>query len=158
MKLRSLALLALPVALAMSTASAHETRTDTRAYTQAAGDNYILLCGTPDPDLGELGGGCFSFLGDEESVSKIEIRDETGLPVGGYYEFTDAFGETGENLGSGSFCGSISNLAIPEGANGVGIWVDGPAYGPLDCLLSDTSPGIGIKGEIDVTFLLKEEV
>lgn len=142
------------LAMGVQADASHETRTDTRLYTQAAGDQYILQCGSPDPDLGELGGACLSFEGDEESVKDIVIRDETGLPVGGYYQFTDAFGDTGSNLGSGVFCDRISALSIPEGAIGVGVWVDGPVYGPQDCLLSHTVPGIGIRGFIDVTYIL----
>lgn len=136
-------------ALAMSTAHA-EAYSDTKLYTQATGDALTLQCDATDPDLGGIGGVCFTLTGDEASAS-IAIEDVTTLPVGGAYEFVDALGlDQGTVLASGAFCGSVSSVDVPDGAVSLVVYVDGPVFGPQDCV--PTSPGIGLRGTITADF------
>lgn len=158
--MKRIVFVALLAALAMGAPAqaSHEERTETKLYTQLAGDGVVLMCDASDPDLGGLGGVCFDLIGDEEDVKQIKIEDEvTGMPVGGYYDFTDALGlEGGESLASGTFCGSVSNLAIPAGAASLIIYVD-VALGPLDCAFP-ASPGIGVRGTISATYRLIDQI
>lgn len=131
----------------------YETRQETKLYTQLAGDDQVIDCGASDPDIGGLGGVCFDLWGDELSVKSIRIIDETGMAVGGYYSMRAV--SDGESLSSSQFCDSRTDLAIPEGTTWIGIWIDGPVYGPQDCLLSHSTPGIGIRGHVEITYNLK---
>jgi hypothetical protein len=144
--MRKILLAALAVLMAAGGAQA-DTRSETKLYTQFAGDALVLQCDASDPDLGGLGGACFDVIGDETSI-QITIDDVSGLPVGGYWDFSDAPGLDGNSLANGSFCGSTAELPIPEGALLLAVYVDA-ALGPVDCL--GTSPGVGVRGEITVT-------
>ncbi|MFP5225754.1 MAG: hypothetical protein ACLGH3_09440 [Actinomycetota bacterium] len=144
--MRRILLAAMAVLMAMGSAQA-DTRTETKLYTQLAGDAIVLQCDASDPDLGGLGGACFDLIGDETSV-QITIEDVSGLPVGGYWDLSDAIGLDGNSLANGSFCGSTADIEVPDGAFSLAVYVDA-ALGPIDCL--GTSPGVGLQGEIIVT-------
>lgn len=117
--------------------------TTSQPYLPGAGDAIVLECdnnGQNPPD--NLGGACFILDGDETSMS-VSIADASGLPVGGYYKFTNA-GNTVDN-GHGSFCSTSPTVQIPLGSEQVIVFVDGPVGGPLDC---SGAAGIGTAGTI----------
>lgn len=144
--MRKMLLTALVVLMAAGSAQAG-TRSETKLYTQAAGDALVLQCDASDPDLGGLGGVCFDLVGDEASVSAT-IDDISGQPVGGYYQFSDALGLDGNDLGNGTFCSSSEELTVPAGARSFVIYID-VALGPLDC--APAGAGVGIRGEVTMT-------
>ena len=143
--------LLLAAAAAMTSSVAHAgPYSDTKLYTQATGDALVLQCDATDPDVGGIGGVCFTLDGTERIVS-IAIEDVSTLEVGSGYELVDALGlDQGTVLARGSFCGSVSNVVIPAGAVSLVVYVDGPAFGPTDC--APGGVGIGVRGTITASF------
>lgn len=138
-------------AASMTSSVAHAgPYSDTKLYTQATGDALVLQCDATDPDVGGIGGVCFTLDRTEIRVS-ISIDDVSTLPVGGGYELVDALGlDQGTVLARGAFCGDISNVLIPPGAVSLVVYVDGAAFGPTDC--APDSSGIGVRGTITASF------
>ena len=82
----------------------------------------------------------------------IAIIDATTLPIGGNYVFTDS---SGAAIGGAiAFCGSISSKAVPSGAAKLVVYIAGPTWGPLACIVDneDGYPGIGTNGTVRATF------
>lgn len=128
-----------------------EAYSDTKLYTQATGDALVLQCDATDPEIGGIGGACFTLDRTEERVS-ITVDDIGPLPVGGAYQLVDALGlDQGTVLAAGTFCDSVANVAIPEDAVSLVVYVDGPMFGPADCGLDGT--GIGVRGTITASFV-----
>lgn len=88
----------------------------------------------------------FKLNGNEVGID-IVIQDQFGWPVGALY----SFGES--EIPTGQFCGSVFGLEIPPLAGPyLTIYIDGPAFGPIDCALSGVvSPGWGTKGTVVAT-------
>lgn len=152
---RLMALAAGVVALALSAANATHTtatRVDTLAYQAGTGD-AVVLCTAPVGVNGDegSGGACFTLDADDTKVVNITINDDVLPKTGGYYSFTDQLNTNGQDLGSGAFCDTISNLAKPAGANYLAVYVD-EALGPLDC---GTGIGVATHGSIAVTIEYK---
>lgn len=135
-------------------ASTPAPRTVVMTYTQLAGDFDAWRCDSSDSTVGGVGGVCFTLRGDETSASEVVIRDDSGLPVGGMWEFSDAIGlGKGDPISSGSFCGRASNIPVPATAVALIVYIDGPIFGPMDCL--PASLGIGTHGRVQTTFTLR---
>ena len=142
------------LALSLPAQATHTTRSESKRYTQTAGDLIVLSCDSEDETFGGMGGVCFTLVGTERQVQELRIQDETGLPVGGYYEFTDQVGlDTGTVLASGSFCRRTTNLQVPPRAAALVVYVDGPVFGPLDCVPQGL--GAGFRGRIHATYTVK---
>lgn len=138
------------MALTLGTAQAGvANRNDSLKYTGVIGDAYVVGCDASDPDLGGLGGVCFTLNAEDTRIVSLGIVDDSGLPVGGLVRYTDQLGDAGTNLGERSICGSTGSFARPAGANYILVFIDGPVFGPLDCL--GTAAGVGTQGHVDVT-------
>lgn len=115
----------------------------TESYT--GGFDFLVLGCEDDTNAG---GVCFELNGDEASAA-IDIDDATELPVGGLYEVRDAAGEA---LASGFFC-DTTTAEIPAHATDLLVFVNGPVFGPIDCL-AEGGVGAGTTGEVTATFTL----
>lgn len=86
----------------------------------------------------------------------LELDDASGLPVGAYFALVgscrlDECGPFGlRTVSDGRFCGTTSATA-PSGSIGLLVFVDGPVFGPLDCI-THGSPGIGTTGTLTIAF------
>jgi hypothetical protein len=101
-----------------------------------------------DPAPSNTGGACFR-LRDRDLSVLVKIEDDTGLPVGGSYEFRSHRGATGAH---GNFCGSIDRR-VPKHTSLMVIYVHGPMYGVPECL--DEGGGTpGTTGTITARFKL----
>jgi len=134
----SVAVIALVLGGTLS-ASAGSTREESRAY--RFGSNHVVtldgepvftsgiaLCGR-GPEGEDVGGSCFSLAGNEVSVS-LSITDEAGFPVGARYRFWIYTGDiiSGSPSVGRSFCGSIADLAVPDGFNRLTVYYSSPPF------------------------------
>jgi hypothetical protein len=85
----------------------------------------------------------------------VDIRDDSGMPVSGTYEFQSEGGAAGAY---GSFCESFTRR-VPESAAKVTIFVHGPSsglllYGPstFQTCIDRGAPGWGTTGTITARF------
>lgn len=135
------------------------------SYTIAPGGDLVAICrgealdAMPDvtaPD--NIGGVCFRWNGQVDSV-KIEFADVvSGDEVGFYFQWYDADGEfltdpnsadevTGEPEAIWGTSCSPATIPTLQGARGMKIWLDGPVFGPMDC----SSGGIATVGTVTLT-------
>lgn len=147
---RITAYLGVVVAL-MPAAARAEQRSETRPYT--IGSDALLTECELDVGVGTgFGGACFALVGNETGAT-IEIKDLTGLPVGGAYGFRNGAGTL---TSLGLFCQKSPLLTVPSGSAELIVYVTGPAFGTVNCIGS-ASPGAGTVGTITVTYELSHD-
>jgi len=141
--------LALALALALVTVSLTPSalaREERETYTTGA--DVVASC-SEDLTGGVLannyGSVCFDVRSTESQVD-VTIDDVTLNGVGGAVQFLDAEGEQVGDLVS--FCGTVRGVDIPEEADGIEVYVNGPLLQTLEC----TTITSGTTGEVLATF------
>jgi predicted Zn-dependent protease len=140
---RFFACAALSVALIGATMSfsgveAGSTRVERHSYTLGLDAGHVCEAG--------VGGACLVLRTTDRYVT-IDIRDATGDRVDAIYQYTDGYGAI---HGTGAVCGK-KRLRIPDSANRLDLFLQGPSLGALTCAATD-GPAIATTGEIVATF------
>ncbi len=107
--------------------------------TYITGNDAVIHC------LSRVGGACFDIEDGDETVS-IVVDDIFIEPVPGFYRFRDA---AGNDLGSGAFCVSAEQRAVPTGATTLYVYAGGPLRAALECGAPTRTSTLGF---IRVTF------
>ncbi|HEX9776132.1 MAG TPA: hypothetical protein VGB83_11220 [Actinomycetota bacterium] len=157
--IRTMALTAVSLAL-IAPPSAAEPKVQTENYTAGfLGDAELNFCADESPTGENLDRVCFDVSANERY--KVQITDiVNGSHIGYLWVFRnaqgDCVGDTGDPLegcpNSGLTCGT-QVLPAPPGAKTLTILLDGPVYGPLDCLVDGPGDSIGTatQGEVKLT-------
>ena len=156
-----IALVVLSVGLIATPGSAgHNTKTE--SYTAGSlGDFTGGTCADDSPTGENLDQVCFSVVaGKSYRVTLMDVV--TGPHVGYLWTFKDAnggcVGDSPDPLGgcdnAGLTCGPAT-LTAPPTAVLLEILLDGPVFGPFDCLLNGPgdSPGFATQGTVSLTTL-----